>query len=103
MRLLFIALLLSGCSTVRPVEPLPTLQTNPRPPETAMEPCPASLATLPTDRPVETREALQTALGWAGDYHGCRAKHDYLRGWIDGQTAKEPEPVKPSFWQRLGL
>lgn len=83
-------LFLTGCvSTVAP----PVLPTQPKlPPATTLTPCPPQLETLPTDRDVSDVEAWQTVLRNYGEYHSCRQRHDYLRGWVEGQAVVPPEP-----------
>ena len=108
-RLIVIGLLtlgLSACSTVRPLEPIAVPNPPKLPPATYLTPCPRSLATLATNRPVEDAEAYETVIGWAGTYHECKERHDYLRGWFDGQQAiPEPKPAEPNkgLLGRLGF
>ena len=96
---IIVTLLLCSCSTPPPLAPLPVPKAPVLPPATATEPCPPSLETLATDRPIEPAEAWQTVIRNYGQYHDCRAKHEFLRGWVQGRAvppepAPEPKPRK---------
>lgn len=93
-------LALSGCTTLRPVEPLPVPQERKLPPSNYLAECP-SLNTLATDRTIEQPEAWTVVFENYGLYHVCKSRHDYLRGWVEGQATENREPEekpKRDWW-----